>query len=339
MKTTNWERDGRSLEFTELGMGTAPLGNMYRAIDEAQAQDALTAAWDAGVRFFDTAPLYGYGLAETRLGHFLRGRPRDDYTLATKVGRYMEPVAPGHRSGVGKWHDVPCRREIFDYTRSGIYRSFDQSMARLGVDRVDIIHCHDLDIFNQGSPEVLEARRGDFLASGINAMVALREEGVVKAIGAGVNEIAAAQYLVERCDLDLVLLAGRYTLLEQEALNEFLPLCEARGVGIVLGGPYNSGILATGPREGAYYNYEPAKPDILERVRRIEAVCERHGTRLIEAALRFPLHHPSVVATVPGGQSGEESRENGRIIAKDIPGALWAELKAEGLLRRDAPTP
>ena len=339
MKTRVWERNGTRLEFTELGMGSAPLGNLYRAITEDEAHAALHASWEGGVRFYDTAPLYGLGLAETRLNRFLRDKPRDGYTLATKVGRYMEPVPEGQHSGPGKWFDVPSRRETFDYTRGGVLRSLDQSFARLGVERIDILHCHDLDVFNQGSQEVLEARRADFLASGIHALQGLRDQGVVKAIGAGVNEIEAARILVEECDLDLLLLAGRYTLLEQEALDTLLPLCERRGVGIVLGGPYNSGILATGARQGAFYNYDPAPADILERVQRIEAVCERHGVRLIEAALRFPLHHPSVVSVIPGGQSEAESRENVAIIEAEIPDALWSDLKSEGLIREDAPTP
>jgi len=282
MKTNHWQRLAKGLTFTELGMGTAPLGNLYKAISEDEANATLEKAWEVGCRYFDTAPLYGLGLAETRVNRFLKGKPRDEYVLSTKVGRLMEACAPEHRTGIGKFFETPTRREMFDYSYNGIMRSFETSLERLGVDRVDILLCHDLDIFNQGSREVMEARQVDFLTSGIRALTTLRDQGVVTAIGAGLNEWQAAQTLLEQCDMDLFLLAGRYTLLEQEALESFLPLCEARNVGIVLGGPYNSGILASGARQGAFYNYDPAPPEIMERVKRIEAICERHGVKLIE---------------------------------------------------------
>ena len=339
MKTNHWQRLAKGLTFTELGMGTAPLGNLYKAISEDEANATLEKAWEVGCRYFDTAPLYGLGLAETRVNRFLKGKPRDEYVLSTKVGRLMEACAPEHRTGIGKFFETPTRREMFDYSYNGIMRSFETSLERLGVDRVDILLCHDLDIFNQGSREVMEARQVDFLTSGIRALTTLRDQGVVTAIGAGLNEWQAAQTLLEQCDMDLFLLAGRYTLLEQEALESFLPLCEARNVGIVLGGPYNSGILASGARQGAFYNYDPAPPEIMERVKRIEAICERHGVKLIEAALRFPLHHPSVVTTIPGAEAVNEVESNKATLAADIPDALWADLKKDGLMREDAPTP
>ena len=339
MKTNTWSRGGLGpIRFTELGMGTAPLGNLYRAISDDEAHAALVAAWEGGVRLYDTAPLYGLGLAETRLNRFLRGRPRDDYVLCSKIGRLLEVSPPDRRTGIGKFFDVPSRREMFDYSYDGVMRSHEASLERLGVDRIDVLHCHDLDVFNQGSREVRDARTADFLASGIRALVSLRDQGVVRAIGAGINEVEAATTLVREADLDLILLAGRYTLLEQTALDGFLPLCEERGVGVVIGGPYNSGILATGPREGAYFNYDAAPREVIDRVAAIERVCEAHGVRLIEAALRFPLLHPAVVATIPGGQSADEVRANGEIIEADIPPALWEALKSEGLLREDAPT-
>ncbi len=340
MKSNHWQRPGNNgLDFTELGMGTAPLGNLYKAISEDEANAALEKAWDNGVRYFDTAPLYGLGLAETRLNRFLKGKPRDEYTLSTKVGRLMLPCAPEDRTGIDKFFETPTRRQMFDYSYNGIMRSFEFSLERLGVDRVDILFAHDLDIFNQGSREVMEARQEDFFASGYRALVNLRDQGVIKAIGAGINEWEAAQTLLERCDMDLFLLTGRYTLLEQEALNSFLPMCEERGVGIVLGGPYNSGILASGPVEGAFFNYDPAPQEILDRVSKIEAVCKNHNVPLIEAALRFPLHHPCVVSTIPGAQSASEVENNAANIKVDIPADLWADLKEQGLLRNDAPTP
>ena len=339
MKTRRFERiDNRGLRFTELGFGTAPLGNLYRAITEADAQAALEAAWATGCRYFDTAPLYGLGLSETRLNRFLIGRRREDYVLSTKVGRLLEACAPEQRTGIGKFFDTPSRREVYDYSYDGVMRSFEISLERLGVDSVDILYGHDIDLFNHGSQAVLEAKLNEFISSGYYALLSLRDQGAIKAFGAGLNEWQACQWLAERGDFDLFLLAGRYTLLEQEALETFLPLCERRGIGIVLGGPYNSGILASGPKPGAHYNYDPAPPEILDRVARIEAVCKRHGVRLIEAALQFPLLHPAVVSVIPGGQSAAEVESNRAVLQKDIPADLWQDLKAEGLLRADAPT-
>ncbi|MGE0503534.1 MAG: aldo/keto reductase [Rhizobiaceae bacterium] len=336
MKTRHIDRMGTALGFTELGFGTAPLGNLYRAVADDDAQRVLEAAWDGGCRVFDTAPQYGYGLAETRLNRFLRGKRRDDYVLSTKVGRLLEACPPRERAGIGKFFDTPSRREVFDYSHDGVMRSFEASLERLGVDRVDILLAHDLDVFTHGSQAARDACLARFMASGYGALLSLRDQGVIGAFGAGVNEWQACQWLAERGDFDVFMLAGRYTLLEQEALESFLPLCERRG--ILLGGPYNSGLLATGPRPGAFYNYEPAPPEILERTARIEAVCSRHGVRLVEAALRFPLLHPCVVSVVPGGQRVEEVRANRAILDTVIPAALWADLKAEGLMRPDAPT-
>lgn len=340
METRHFDRlDNGGITFTELGFGTAPMANLYRAVSEPEAQGALEAAWETGCRYFDTAPLYGLGLAETRLNTFLRGRRRDDYVLSTKVGRLLQRCAPEERTGIGKFFDVPSRREIYDFTHDGVMRSFEASLERLGIDRVDILFAHDLDIFNHGTQERLDHYLSEFMAGGYHALLSLRDQGVIKAFGAGVNEWQPCQWLLERGDFDLFLLAGRYTLLEQESLASFLPLCEARGVGIVLGGPYNSGILATGPRPGAWYNYNPAPPDVLDRVARVEAVCARHGVRLIEAALNFPLTHPAVVSLIPGGQVAAEVKANLDILSARIPAALWADLKRESLMRDDAPTP
>ncbi|WP_322096457.1 aldo/keto reductase [Pelagibius marinus] len=338
LKTRHFQRiDNGGLTFTELGFGTAPLGNLYRAISEEAAQAALEAAWDAGCRYFDTAPLYGLGLAETRLNRFLLGRRRDDYVLSTKVGRLLQVCPPDQRTGIGKFFDTPSRREVYDYTYDGVMRSFEASLERLGVDRIDILYGHDIDLFNHGTQEALDAKLQEFIQGGYYALLSLRDQGVIKAFGAGLNEWQACQWLAERGDFDLFLLAGRYTLLEQEALDSFLPLCERRGIGIVLGGPYNSGILASGPKPGAFYNYDPAPQEILDRVAQIEAVCGDHGLRLIEAALQFPLLHPCVVSVIPGGQSAGEVQSNRAILDKTVPPALWQDLKAKGLLRDDAP--
>ncbi|NNL74632.1 MAG: aldo/keto reductase [Silicimonas sp.] len=339
LATRHWDRLGNGgLTFTELGFGTAPLGNLYRAIADDDASAILTRAWEAGIRYFDTAPLYGFGLSETRLNPLLRGKPRDAFTLSTKVGRLLKPVPPDQRDGVGKWFDVPSRVEVYDYTYSGIMRSLEISLERLGVDRVDILYAHDLDLQVAGSDEVLEDRLAEFMDGGYRALADLRDQGVIRAFGAGLNRWEPCQWMAERGDFDLFLLAGRYTLLEQEALETFLPLCESRGIGIVIGGPYNSGILATGAKPGAFYNYDPAPREILNRVARIEAICARHNVRMVDAAFRFPLMHPAVVSVVPGGQGLDEMESNFAAATATIPADLWSELKSEGLMRPDAPT-
>ncbi len=340
MEFRHWERlSGKGIDFSELGFGTAPLGNLYCAVGDDEARATLDAAWETGCRYFDTAPLYGLGLSETRLNPFLRTKKRDGYVLSTKVGRLLEACPANERTGIGKFFDTPNRREVYDYTYDGVMRSVEMSLERLGVDRVDILFAHDLDVFNHGTQEALDEKLNELMRSGYYALLSLRDQGVISAFGAGINEWQPAQWMTERGDFDLFLLAGRYTLLEQEALETFLPLCEERGIGIVLGGPYNSGILATGPIPGAYYNYDPAPQDILDRVGEIEQVCTDHSVRLIDAALRFPLHHPSVVSVIPGGQSPVQVRGNRDVLNVDIPDALWRDLKSKGLMREDAPTP
>ena len=338
LKTRHWDRlDNGGLTFTELGFGAAPLGNLYRAIPDSDADAILQAAWNGGIRHYDTAPLYGLGLSETRMNRFLRDKKRGDYVLSTKVGRLLKVTAPQARDGQDKWFDVPSRTEVMDYSYDAVMRSVEFSLERLGLDRIDILYAHSLDAFDLGSETRVAEKRDDLMAGGYRALVEMRDQGVIKGFGAGINDWRSAQWLLERGDFDLFLLAGRYTLLEQEALDSFLPLCSARGVGVVIGGPYNSGILATGPRPGAFYNYDPAPPAILDRVARIEAICTAHGTRMIDAAFRFPLCHPAVVSVVPGGQGVAEVAGNLQAARATIPPDLWAELKAEGLMRPDAP--
>jgi D-threo-aldose 1-dehydrogenase len=329
---------GALISFTELGFGTAPLGNLYRATTDKDAQATLDAAWKAGVRYYDTAPLYGLGLSETRLNQFLRGKKRSDYVLSSKVGRLLEVCPPDKRTGIGKFFYTPNRREIFDYSYDGVMRSLEFSLERLGVDSIDVVFAHDCDVFTHGSVEKRDAYVKTFMEGGYKALVKLRDQRVIKAFGAGVNEWQVCETLAKAGDFDLFLLAGRYTLLEQEALNSFLPLCEARGIGIVLGGPYNSGILATGPKKGAFYNYDPAPKYILERVGKIEAICKKHKVKLPEAALRFPLLHPSVVSVIPGAVSPKEVALNVKTLSAKIPKALWKELKAAGLMDARAKT-
>ena len=340
MKTRTLDRHGNGgVTLTELGFGTAPLGNLYRAITDEAARATLDAAWDAGMRYYDTAPLYGLGLSETRLNPFFRAHPRSEVTISTKVGRLLEVVPPEKRTGIGKFFDVPSRLEVYDYSYDGILRSLELSLERLGVDSVEILYAHDLDGWVHGSRAESDRRIDQLMASGYDALVRLRDEGVIRAFGAGVNEWQVCEALARRGDFDVFLLAGRYTLLEQEALESFLPLCEERNIGIVLGGPYNSGILAMGAKPGAFYNYEPAPQPILDRVARIERVCAAHGVPLATAAMQFPLRHPAVVSVIPGGQRPEEVAANVAALDVAIPPALWADLKSEGLMREDAPTP
>jgi D-threo-aldose 1-dehydrogenase len=330
-----WDRRGTGgLSFTELGFGAAPLGNLFKAISEAEAQAVLEAAWAAGVRYFDTAPLYGLGLSETRINHFLRGKPRDDYVISTKVGRILEVTTPDKRDGFGKWVDVPARRERYDYGYDGVLRSLEASLERLGLDRVEILYSHDLDIFNHGSREAMLTRLEEFMTGGYRALCRLRDEGVIAAFGAGLNEWEPCDWLMERGEFDIFLLAGRFTLLEQDALG-FMDRAAAKGVGVVIGGPYNSGVLATGPRPGAHYNYAPAPGEVLERAGQLQVVCERYGVRLVDAAFRFPLLHPATVSVIPGGQGLAEMESNVRAAGAAIPDALWQALAAERLIPVD----
>ena len=338
--THHWDRIGNGgLTFTRLGFGAAPIANLYSAISDELAQATLQRAWDLGLRYFDTAPLYGLGLSETRLNQFLRGKPRDSYVLSTKIGRLLRATRSGEaRDCIGKFFDVPSRREVYDFTYDGTMRSVEFSLERLGLDRIDILFAHDLDLFNHKTQSALDAKLTEFMAGGYRALVELRDQGVIAGFGAGINEWQPAQWLTERGDFDLFLLAGRYTLLEHQALDSFLPLAQARGIGLVMGGPYNSGILATGAHEGAFYFYDPAPPDILARVRQIDAICRNHGVAMVDAAFQFTLRHPSVVSVIPGAVGPAQVEANMRAAQAVIPNALWAELKAAGILPAHAPT-
>jgi len=321
---------------SRIGLGGGPLGNLYAPLSEAMAQGALQAAWDGGIRHFDTAPFYGSGLAEQRLGRFLVGRPRDSYTLSTKVGRVLEPEAEGQGVDLtfpGRPPFVPR----FDYSHDGVMRSFESSLQRLGVDRVDLLLLHDVDTVTHGAAQ----RESMELAmrSGLPAMQALRDAGAVRAIGLGVNECAVCLEAMQYADWDCFMVAGRYTPLEQPALDELLPACARRGVGVLAAGIFNSGILAAGAAAGGRYDYHPAPPDIVARVSRIETVCSRHGVTVTAAALQFPLAHPVVEAIVVGARSATEVAANLAMSKAVIPAQFWAELKNEGLLAADAPVP
>jgi D-threo-aldose 1-dehydrogenase len=340
MRATDTRKLGRSgLSVTILGLGGAPLGDLYERIPEERALATVRRACESGVRLFDTAPLYGHGLSEHRFGHVLRQvEDRDSFVLCTKVGRHLHPEAPGAVDR-GQFQGGLNFRVVPDYSYDGAMRAFEQSLQRLGMDRVDVVHIHDVDVWTWGSEEAFQQRFKEAMDGAYRALHDLRAQGVVRAIGVGINEVKPMLMFAAAGDFDVFMLAGRYTLLEQEPLDALLPLCERRGIGILTAGPFNSGILATGAVEGAKYNYSPAPPGIVERVRRMQAVCGRHGVPLAAAAVQFPLAHPAVCTMVPGAVRPEEVDANVRLIETPIPADLWAELKREGLLRADAPTP
>ena len=321
-----------------LGLGGAPLGDLYELIPEERALGTVARAYDQGVRLFDTAPLYGYGLSEHRVGHVLRRHPRDSYVLATKVGRHLVPKAPADIDR-GQWTGGLNMQPVYDYSYDGTMRALEQSHQRLGIERIDIAFIHDVDVWTHGSRETYEPRYKEAVDGAFRALAELRSASVIRAIGMGVNETEPCVRLATDADPDVFLLAGRYTLLEQGGLGDLLPLARRRRFSFLLGGPYNSGILATGAVPGAKYNYKDAPPEIMDRVRRIEAVCARHGIPLKAAAIQFPLGLPEVASVVPGAVRPEEVEDNLRLITRAIPAGLWEELKAEGLLAEDCPVP
>lgn len=332
MKATD-TRHLRGMPLTCMGLGCAQLGGLYRPVDDDEAMAIVDAAWNAGIRYFDTAPYYGFTLSEHRLGAALRHRPRGEYAISTKVGRLMRPdasVAPGE----GGWSAPLPFRPVFDYTYDGIRRSHDDSLQRLGTDRVDILYVHDIGRITHGARHEHYWRQLT-QGGGFRALTQLREEGSVRAIGLGVNEWEIVADALEACDLDCALLAGRYTLLEQAALAPLLDRCAERSVGIVIGGPFNSGILA-GVRK---FNYEDAPADVIARVDAIDAVCRAFDVPLQAAALQFPLAHPAVVSCIPGAQSAAQLAQNAAWFAQPVPSALWDVLQEQGLIDRRAPVP
>jgi len=332
-------RTARKIELTEMGFGGAPLGNLYRKVSEEDAQAALQAAYDHGIRYFDTAPQYGLGRSERRFAPAIKRFGRESIVLSTKIGRLLLDCEPDEVTPEA-FVDVPQKRIVFDYSYDGVMRSYEASRDRLQVENADILFVHDVCVFSQGSQEASDRRvRELFDLGGYRALSELKDAGDIAAIGAGVNEWQVCEKLLGLADFDCFLLAGRYTLLEQEALESFLPLCEARDVGIILGGPYNSGILATGAVPGAKYNYADAPPEILERVRRIEEVCKAHSVPLIAAALQFVLGHPCVKTVIPGAVNASEVEANLAVLNAPIPAGFWSDLRAGGLIREDAPIP
>jgi len=333
-------RLGKSpLSVTQLGVGTAPLGDLYQRVPEAHARGMLEAGYDLGLRLFDTAPLYGSGLAEHRTGGLLRQKPRDGLVVSTKVGRWYQP-APGGANR-GNWAGGLEFNAVLDYSYDGAMRSFEQSLLRLGLSRVDVLLIHDVDVHTHGSREACDRCFDQAMEGAYRALVELRQSGDVSAIGVGVNESDMCARFARAGDFDCMLLAGRYTLLEQTALDQLLPLCERKGVSILCGGPFNSGILATGARAGGktHYNYAAPPADVLERVAQLEALCAEFAVPLQAAALQFPLGHPSVASVVAGAANGAESRNIAAQFAHPIPVDFWLALRERGLVDPRAPLP
>ena len=317
-----------AVRVSTLALGAAGIGNLFTPVTDDEAAQAVDTAWEAGVRYFDTAPHYGLGLSERRLGAALRARPRHEYAVSTKVGRILEPVPSATGDDLAHGFAVPAtHRRRWDFSARGVRRSIEESLRRLGLDRIDIVYLHDPDdhmeqALEQAYPELER----------------LRAEGAVGAIGAGMNHAGPLARFVRETDIDAVLLAGRYTLLDQSGFAGLLPLAAERGVGVVVGGVLNSGVLAD-PRPGATFDYAPARPDLLARALDIRAVCERHGVPLRAAALHFPLGSPAVTSVLTGARSAAEVRDAAALLGRPVPDALWAELRERGLLPAGVPTP
>jgi D-threo-aldose 1-dehydrogenase len=325
------------LEVDTLGFGCAPLGNLYHSISDQESTAVLDAAWQAGFRHFDTAPHYGQGLSERRTGDLLRSLQGKDYILSTKVGRLLKPAGYA-KERHGFVSPMPFDIQ-YDYSYDGIMRSFEDSLQRLGLDRIDILYMHDIGSDTHGSEN--DKHFPIAMQGGYKAMNELRSQGLVKAIGLGVNEYQVCEQAMDYGDWDCFLLAGRYSLLEQESLQTFLPKCQARNCSIIIGGPYNSGILATGVRgKGtANYNYAPASAEIIERVAKIETMCDEYHVTLAAAALQFPLAHPSVASVIPGLGNISRIQNTIDLFHQAIPNDFWQSLKAADLLDKDAPVP
>ncbi|MCP3386876.1 aldo/keto reductase [Bradyrhizobium sp. CCGUVB4N] len=314
------------LDVTSIGLGSAPLGGLFSAVSDADAEATVAKAWSLGVRFYDTAPLYGFGLAEQRLGAFLRQQPRESFAISTKVGRLLRP--PG-RSTIEDDHykDAPALRPQFDFSYDGVMRSVEESLVRLGLDRVDVLLVHDPD-----------DHYDDAVSGAFRALVRLRDDGTVKAIGSGMNQSEMLTRFAEAVPVDCFLLAGRYTLLDQGALNALFPVCVAKNIGILLGGIYNSGILAN-PHAGAKFNYEDADAALVARALELEQLCRKHGTELKAAALQFCMAHPAVTVAVMGARNAAEVADNIGMSERTVPQAFWQELRAKNLVDARSPLP
>lgn len=324
------------LEVTALGFGGATLGGFGKPIPEETADKTVREAYSAGIRLFDTSPYYGYGRSEHRCGHALRDEHRDSYVISTKVGRCLEPLRPGEPVDGLRQGGLRFRPE-FDYSYDGAMRSYEQSVSRLGVGLVDILLIHDVDAFTHGSEDNAWRWFEAALDGAYRALCELRRNGDVKAIGVGLNDVTWCRRFVGATEIDCLLLAGRYTLLDQSASHDLLPECASRGIGVILGGPYNSGILATGPVAGARYNYAAATAEVIARVERLKAICETHGVPMQAAALQFPLSHPAVSTVIAGAAAPREVAENIQFMDVPIPPAFWRDLRSDGFIGASVP--
>lgn len=336
MNIFDQRRIGRTrLSVTPAGFGGAGIGNLYAPVTRASAEGALSLAWDSGIRFFDTAPYYGLGLSERRIGDFLRDKPRGDYVLSTKVGRLLEPLKGRAAADFGYADPLPFM-PVYDYGYDGVMRSHEASLHRLGLDRVDILLLHDIGRMTHGADN--DAHFRDAMAGGLKALQELKSAGDIAAYGLGVNEVEICLEALKHADFDCFLLAGRFTLLDQVAAGGLLERCLARQVSLLIGGVFNSGILATGPIAGAHYNYGEAPPEVLERVRRLQDICARHGVALPTAALQFPAAHPAVATVLLGVVDPGSLERNLSGLVAPIPTALWDALVEAGLLRPELRT-
>lgn len=326
-----------SLSVPPLGFGAAHLGELYAKVEESTSRATLDAAWDGGIRYYDTAPWYGRGLSEHRLGGFLRTKPRDSFVITTKVGRILH--RPKNLVGFDRdpWVGGFNFEVEFDYTYDGLMRSYEQSLMRLGLDTIDALIIHDLDKSYHG--EAQGAHEKQLVASGIRALEELKASGDIKAYGMGINTTEAFENVASLVDLDFVLVAMPYTLLDQSSLDTGMAACLERKMSVIVGAPFASGILATGSGSDAKYGYATAPEAVRKKVRGIEAVCAAHKVKLSAAALKFPLAHPAVVALIPGAAKPEEVSQNIAVFKTPIPAAFWTDLKTEGLIDKDAPAP
>jgi D-threo-aldose 1-dehydrogenase len=315
------------LQVGRYGFGGAPIAGLYESVSDQQAHECMAQAWASGQSYFDTAPHYGAGLSEQRVGAFLSRKPSNEWILSTKVGRMLETTDPAGTADATGFADEAGVSRVFDFSRDGIRRSFDASLERLGVDHIDILFLHDPDDhWKQAIDEAWPT------------LASLRDEGALRSIGAGMNQTAMLTRFVQETDMDVVLLAGRYTLLDQGAIDDLLPACAERGTSVVLGGVFNSGLLAN-PHRNATFDYQPAVSEVLEKARQIDEVCARHGVAIAAAALQFPLAHPAITTVVIGARSKQEVEQNVGFINTSIPEQLWADLLAAGLLQPGTPVP
>lgn len=337
MTTASRKLGKTSVQLPAIGLGCAPLAGLAAPVPENVAAETLSTAWDAGVRYFDTSPWYGRGLSELRLGQFLRQQPRGESIVSTKVGRtFHRPLdVVNYRSEF--WVGGLPFEHRFDYTYDGIMRSYESSLARLGLNTLDLLLIHDLDVAEIGSVDLVAHHFQDLERSGWRALESLRRQGEVKALGAGVNIRGTIAEMLRRFDLDFFLVAMPYTLLDQAPLEDEFPLCAERGVGIIVGSPFASGILATGSSVATpLYNYVPAPPGMVAKTRRIEAVCNAHGVSLKAAAIQFPLLHPLVASVLCGAIGTAQARENAGLVAPPISRAFWDQLRREELIRPES---